>query len=144
MPSSSVLIVDDDRVVAEALRDGVTLAGYHVVGIAADAEEADRLTRHHGPALAIVDANLGAGGDGIAVARRLTELGPIGVIYITGYPDRVRGADVGDAWLAKPYRVLDLINALTVVEQINAGGTITAPIPPELHLLHSQRASGAA
>jgi hypothetical protein len=34
--------------------------------------------------------------------------------------------------------VLDLINALRVVEQLRDGAPITAPVPTELHLLHAQ------
>jgi len=59
----------------------------------------------------------------------------MGIIYITGYPDQLRNPDVGHAWLGKPYRVLDLINALEVVQAVIERTPITVPVPPELHLL---------
>ena len=52
-----------------------------------------------------------------------------------GAASRVRTAPVGHAWLSKPYRVLDLINALRVVQQVSRGVPVTAPIPSELRLL---------
>jgi DNA-binding response OmpR family regulator len=133
--SCDVLIVDDDPQVAASMRDGVRVSGYSVCGLAASVDEAVDLMRRHRPRLAIIDVNLGGGDDGIEAARRLLAIGPIGIIYVTGYPDQVRGADVGHAWMPKPYRLLDLVNALEVVKQLRDRHPVTAPVPAELRLL---------
>jgi two-component system, response regulator PdtaR len=130
-----ILIVDDNHWVAEAIADGVRVAGYTVCGIASSVEEAVALTRERQPRLAVVDVDLGPGEDGVEAARKLLKLGPIGIIFVTGYPDKIRATDVGLAWLEKPYRVLDLINALDVVDALNQDRPVTGRVPPELHLI---------
>ncbi len=134
---SDVLIVEDDQQVADAIRDGVRVAGYVVCGVTTTGDEAVELMRQRRPRLAIIDVDLGTAEDGIEVARRLLGVGPIGIIYVTGYPDQVRKADVGHAWMPKPYRLLDLINALQVVEALSQSRPITTPIPAELRLIAS-------
>jgi DNA-binding response OmpR family regulator len=130
-----VLIVEDDDVVAEAIRDGVRVAGYEVCGVAANVDAAVELTRRRRPRLAIVDVELGEGEDGIEAARQMLAIAPMGIVYVTGYPDRIRDTDVGHAWMAKPYRLIDLINALNVVRALSAHAPVTAPIPAGLHLI---------
>ena len=130
-----VVIVEDDPQVADGIRDGVRVAGYTVAGVAADGDTAVDLVRQRRPRLAIIDVDLGSAESGIAVARRLLEVGSLGIVYVTGYPDQVARADVGHAWMPKPYRLLDLINALQVVDALSQRRPITAPIPAELRLI---------
>ena len=131
-----VLIVDDDEEVADTIAHGVRLAGYRVCGIAPTADRALELARDGRPDIAIIDIDLGADRDGLEVARSLLAMGSIGVMFVTGYPERIERSDVGHAWLAKPYRVLDLINGLDVVRSASQGVSPDAPVPPELHILH--------
>ena len=130
-----VLVVEDDPLVADAIGDGVRLAGYRVCGIAADIDTAVELAHRHRPRLAIIDVDLGDGDDGIEAARRMLDVGPLGIVFVTGYPERIEAADVGHAWMPKPYRLLDLINALQVVRAISERGPVTTPVPPELRLI---------
>jgi DNA-binding response OmpR family regulator len=132
-----VLIVDDNEIVAEAIADGVRLAGYTVCGVASSAERALELARQRRPRLALVDVDLGDGEDGIDAARQLLALGPITIIFVTGFPDRMRrtDTDIGIAWMEKPYRVLDLINALEIVTAVTERRTVAVPMPAVLHLL---------
>jgi DNA-binding response OmpR family regulator len=130
-----VLIVDDDDLVAEAIADGVRLAGYTVCGVAASLEAAIDLMARHRPRLALVDVDLGDGQDGVDVARQLAAIAPITIIFVTGFPDKIRQTDVAVAWMEKPYRVLDLINALEIVSATTERRAVTIPIPAALHLL---------
>jgi DNA-binding response OmpR family regulator len=141
--SCDVLIVDDDPAVADAIQSGVRLAGYTVCGIAATPRAALDLMRRHRPSLAIVDVDLGEEGSGIDVARNLLEIAPVGIIYITGFPDLVRDADVGHAWMAKPYRVLDLINSLTIIRSMAQQAPLRLPIPAGLHLIARDAPAGS-
>jgi DNA-binding response OmpR family regulator len=118
MDGLGVLIVEDDLLIAETLRDGVRLSGYRCCGIARDLDQALSLARETRPDLAIIDINLGAPPDGIAVARRLLEIGPIAILFLTGDSRKLDGIDIGHAWMGKPYRVLDMINALTAIHSV--------------------------
>ncbi|MBI3515928.1 MAG: hypothetical protein HY060_17985 [Proteobacteria bacterium] len=126
-----VLVVVDDTSVAEAIRDGVLLAGYRIVGTVGTADEAVLLADRHRPRLAVIDVDLHDSRGG-----RLLRIGPIGILYITGFPDKVRTADVGHGWMSKPYRVLDLINGLKVIEAASERRPIDTPIPPALSLIN--------
>jgi DNA-binding response OmpR family regulator len=130
-----VLIVDDDDLVADAIADGVRLAGYKVCGVAGTVSEAVDLMQGCRPRLALVDVDLGAGQDGIDVARQLLAIGPVTIIFVTGYPDKIRQTDIGTAWMEKPYRVLDLINALEIISAVSEQRPTNIPIPSALHLL---------
>jgi DNA-binding response OmpR family regulator len=131
----SVLIVEDDELAADALSSGVRVAGYSVCGIAGSVDAAVELMRRHRPRLAVIDANLGDGGNGVEAARQLLRIGPVGIVYVTGHPQLVREADVGHAWMVKPHRLLDLINALRVVKSVSERAPIASPVPAELQLL---------
>jgi DNA-binding response OmpR family regulator len=133
----SVLIVEDDQAISYPLQHGVRVAGYTVCGVASTAEHAIALARQWHPRHAIIDINLGDGANGIEVARQLLPHGPVGIVYLTGYPDLVRGADVGDAWMPKPYRLIELIDALDVVRAVSANQPILTPIPPELRFIRA-------
>src|SRR5258706_3127766 len=132
-PHLDVLIVDDNEIVAQAIADGVRLAGYDVCGVASTVEHAVALMRNGRARLALVDVDLGGGDDGIEAARQLLAIGPVTIIFVTGYPDRIRQTDVGMAWLEKPYRVLDLINALEIVSPVSEHRPVTVPVPAVRH-----------
>ncbi|MBV8166426.1 MAG: response regulator [Alphaproteobacteria bacterium] len=143
-PARDVLIVEDDLAVAEAIRDGIVVSGHTVCGIATTAEQAIALMRLCRPRLAVIDVDLGGGCDGLEVARRLLAIAPVGVMFVTGHPEKVRSADVGHAWMPKPYRLLDLINALEVVTALSAQRPISAPVPTELRLIGDTLPGGLA
>jgi DNA-binding response OmpR family regulator len=136
-----VLIVDDDRIVAEAIADGVRLAGYRVCGVTSTVDQAVEVMRQHQPRVALVDVDLGRGRDGITAAREMLDIGPVTVIFVTGYPDRLSRVDIGAAWLEKPYRVLDLINALEIITALTEGRPVTVPVPAVLHLIRREMTS---
>jgi DNA-binding response OmpR family regulator len=136
--------------VAEAIADGVRLLGYTVCGIADNFEQALELARTHRPRFAVVDVDLGGHDDGIEAAREMQKVGPVGIMFLTGYPDKLRAAGVGHAWLEKPYRVLDLITGLEVVRQVSEHKPVRGPLPftastnissRNLHPLHVARGS---
>ena len=118
------------------IADGVRLIGYTVSGIAPTVAQALALTRLTRPRLAIIDVDLGTGRDGIDLAEKMLAMGRLGVLFVTGHPDKVSARDVGHAWMGKPYRLLDLINGLEVVRCLSAGEPLKCPIPGDLHLMH--------
>jgi two-component system, response regulator PdtaR len=83
-PPSTVLIAEDEPLVAMFLTDVVEELGLTAIGSAATPEEALAAASETSPHIAIVDANLGAKGDGIALAGQLQRLHGTRIIFLSG------------------------------------------------------------
>jgi len=107
MTSQGILIVQDDPLLAAALRQVVADAGYEVVGMAKDTAGAEKLAAQHRPALAIVDMMLELDVDGIATATVLKHKYGLAIMITSGFPDSLlerEGAnDLACAIVKKPY-----------------------------------------
>jgi two-component system, response regulator PdtaR len=83
-PPATVLIAEDEPLVALFLTDVVEEQGLTAIGPAATPEEALAAAAETPPQIAIVDANLGAKGDGIALAEELQRLHGTRIIFLSG------------------------------------------------------------
>jgi two-component system response regulator MprA len=107
----SILVVDDDRAVREALRRALALAGYEVQ-LAEDGVQAVELVAQALPEAVVLDIGL-PGIDGLEVCRRLRRLGNrVPILMLTArdaVADRIDGLDAGaDDYLVKPFDVGEL------------------------------------
>lgn len=84
MPPGTVLIADDEPLVALFLTDVVEEQGFTAIGPAATPEEALVAAAESPPQIAFVDANLGAKGDGIALAKELQRAHATRIIFLSG------------------------------------------------------------
>jgi two-component system, cell cycle sensor histidine kinase and response regulator CckA len=82
-----VLLVEDERIVAEETAHVLRAAGHSVVGIAASGEQALELADRMRPDLALVDIGIQGPMDGIALAHELSGTFGIAVIYLTGHAE---------------------------------------------------------
>jgi CheY-like chemotaxis protein len=89
-----LLIVEDQILLAVGLKDELKDGGYRVLELAVRHQEALGLAREVKPDLPLVNIDLAAGDDGVALARDLKALG-IPVLFISGQPDRARLAKAG-------------------------------------------------
>src|SRR5689334_22759229 len=110
-----LLVVEDDRSLAEALRKGLVQEG-HVVDIVHDGAEGLDLAEAGVHDAIILDVML-PGMDGMAVARRLREDGShLPILMLTArdaLPDRITGFDAGaDDYLTKPFAFQELLARL--------------------------------
>jgi two-component system OmpR family response regulator len=107
-----VLIVEDDRTLRESL---VLLLGgvdFEVQALP-DGRDFDATVAGFTPDLAVLDVDLGAGRpNGLALARRLQELGDTPFIFLTaadGLEERLNGFEVGaDDYVTKPFSTSEL------------------------------------
>src|SRR5579862_123298 len=94
---SQILIVEDDRAIAQGLRDNLEFEG-HQVRVAADGESAMRAARERLPELIVLDIRL-PGMSGYEVCQKLRASGcltPILMLTARGEEeDRVLGLDLG-------------------------------------------------
>ena len=107
----SVLVVDDDRAVREALRRTLSLAGYDVQ-VAADGEEALDTIAQAVPEAVLLDVGL-PGMDGLEVCRRVRLAGSrVPILMLTAREEvraRIDGLDAGaDDYMSKPFDVGEL------------------------------------
>ncbi len=85
--ASRILIVEDEAIVAESLKDQLINLGYQVCGTAANGEDAMRIMEHSEPDLVMMDIMLEGPMDGVEVAGRIREKNEIPVIFLTAYSD---------------------------------------------------------
>lgn len=124
---STVLIVEDEPLVAFENEHALAQAGYRVVATVDRHADARAALAAGGIDLVVADIALSGGGNGIDVARDAGEYG-IPVLFVTGHcPEEARTLAIG--CLAKPYAPRDLVRAIRVAEGVIAGEqTLTLPL----------------
>jgi DNA-binding response OmpR family regulator len=103
--SATILIIEDDPVQLQIIRDTLEAVKFTTIG-AQDGIEGLRQLYQHQPDLVILDVMMPAL-DGWEVCRRIRELSNVPIIFITvrgSDEDRVRGLKLGaDDYLVKPF-----------------------------------------
>jgi CheY-like chemotaxis protein len=109
----TLMIVEDEILVAMTLRDELERAGYHVLDLTDRHEQAVAVARKSFPDLALVNIQLGGRDDGIELAKRLKALN-IPVLLISGQVSRAQSAKtVAIASMPKPYSALEMAHAVS-------------------------------
>lgn len=83
----SILIIEDELLIAKDIETTLNEAGYLVSGIASNVKEAINLFESEGADLIICDVNLNDKMDGIDLARQLIGMHPAKVLFLTAYSD---------------------------------------------------------
>jgi CheY-like chemotaxis protein len=113
---ATILIVEDEALVASSIEEVLAELGFHVAGIAASGPEALSLATQSQPALALVDIRLTGPIDGIELACRLRQELRVPSIFVTGLADAETAQRAQAAqplgFLAKPFRPSQVFNAI--------------------------------
>ncbi len=125
-----VLVVEDDENLRLALTDNLTDEGYQVQAVAG-AAAALVAARQREFSVVVLDIML-PDGDGYTVCKRLREQGcNAGILMLTARTledDVVRGFDSGaNDYLAKPYRLRELLARVGALARRGTTGTAPAP-----------------
>ena len=99
----TLLIVEDQAVVAADLEGRLVRNGYKVCGVAASGEEALSLARQHRPGLALMDIRVQGEMDGIQIAEVLRRELDVPVIFLSAHSDE---STLQRAKIAAPYGFL--------------------------------------
>ena len=114
----SILLVEDEGIIARDLEDTLIRLGYRVSGIASEGTEAIEMARDLHPQLVVMDVSLRGEVDGIQAACAIQEEAPVPVIFLTGHTDTEtlqRAVLTGPlGYLIKPFQEADLRSAIEV------------------------------
>lgn len=106
-----VLVIEDERDIADFIRRGLVLKGYEV-DVAFDGEQGLAVARERMPDLVVLDLML-PGIDGIEACRRLRAVGDVPIIILTArdsVADKVEGLEAGaDDYVTKPFAFDELM-----------------------------------
>src|SRR6266567_1715228 len=113
-----ILIVEDEVITAEDLRDILTEAGYIVTGVMSNGPDAIAHVEKNAADLALMDIRIKGKMDGTETAKALRERFNVPVIYLTAHADRetVDRAKVAEplGYITKPFKQAELQAAIEI------------------------------
>ncbi|MGX1305357.1 CheY-like chemotaxis protein [Amorphus suaedae] len=114
---TTVLIIEDEPILAMDIEALVESFGHEVVGVARTRREAVILARKTGPGLILADVQLADGSSGIDAVAELQALSRIPTIFVTAFPQRLLTGAVHEPTylITKPYEPEELRAMLSVV-----------------------------
>lgn len=111
MSKNRILVIEDDKDIADSIGLNLELSGYDYMIIDDGLEAAKRLSEDHSFDLALLDVML-PGLDGFALMEHMQKYN-IPVIYLTAkadVPSRIKGLKIGaEDYIVKPFSVLELL-----------------------------------
>lgn len=130
----TLMIVEDEALVATLLRDELREAGYKVLDLTDRHARALEVARAEKPHLALVNIRLAGRDDGIELSEHLKALG-IPVLLISGQVSRASSAKtVAIASMPKPYDAAEMVQAVAyLLARLN--GDASLPRPKQLEVL---------
>src|SRR6476469_8980821 len=84
-----VLIVEDEILIAEELKERLSLLGFSVIGAVDSADEGITIATRERPDLVLLDIRLKGEKDGIQAAREIHQKVDVPVVYLSAYSDRL-------------------------------------------------------
>jgi two-component system KDP operon response regulator KdpE len=151
LPTTSILVVDDDPAFRQGLRASLKTRGYCTEAVR-NAEEAVEYVRERPVDIVLLDINM-PGMGGLEACRRIRAAAPqAGIVMLTvrdTEDDKVLALEAGaDDYVTKPFHLRELVARLRALRRRTSGeGTPLAPVlragDLELHLeQHALRKAG--
>lgn len=131
-----ILIVEDEPLVAEDLKETLELLDYDVVGVAESYEEAAPVLAENTVDLAMLDVNIEGDMDGIDLAQHIRGKYDCKIVFLTSFSDRKTIERIQvvqpDGYLVKPYKKEDIKATLGVLDSHQSSNTKTSKHQPIL------------
>ena len=135
--NETLMIVEDEALVAMVLRDELQGAGYKILNLTDRQDEALEEAKAEKPHLALVNIRLAGRDDGIELSEHLKALG-IPVLLISGQVSRARSAKtVAIGSMPKPYDAADMVLAVAYLLACLKGDT-SLPRPDQLEVFDEE------
>lgn len=118
MNKTKILIVEDEPLIAEDIKDFLINLEFMVTDIAYNKAQALNSLRNNQPDLVILDINLGNNHDGILIAEIINESYKIPFLYLTSYASKIIINQVKHTlpmgYVVKPFEEADLYTAIEI------------------------------
>lgn len=135
--TQTLMIVEDEALVATLLRDELQDTGYKVLDLTDRHAEALEIAKTAKPDLALVNIRLAGGDDGIELSEHLKTLG-IPVLLISGQTSRASSAKtVAIGSMPKPYDAAEMVLAVAYL-LARLKGDASLPRPAQLEVFDEE------
>jgi len=118
MSKIKILIVEDEPLIAEDIKEILLQVNYIVVGIAYTKEQAFDLLKNTSPDFVLLDINLGNNTDGILIAEHINKQHHIPFLYLTSYSTKIILDKVKHTfpmgYIVKPFDEADLFTGIEI------------------------------
>lgn len=123
-PERRALIVEDEVLIAEELRERLSRLGFSVIASVDSADEGIAIATSERPDLVLMDIRLRGAKDGIQAACEIRQQVDLPIVYLTAYSDRLTVERVKrsehDGFLLKPFHRRDLRSTIEVAMERHA------------------------
>jgi len=118
------LIVEDEFLIAEELRERLSRLGFSVIAAVDSAEEGIAIATRDRPDLVLMDIRLKGEKDGVQAAKEIRQEVDVPIVYVTAYSDlptvsRVKESE-HDGYILKPFHARELQSTVAVAMQRHA------------------------
>lgn len=112
------LIVEDEVLIAEELKERLSRLGFEVIDVVDSADDAIAIARRELPDVILMDIRLKGAKDGIEAAQEIRRYVDLPIVYVTAYSDgatveRIKRTD-HDGFLLKPFHRYDLQSTIQI------------------------------
>lgn len=126
----TVLVVEDDEIIAEGLSIALEQEGYQVLKAATQARAMELIHSGADIDISLLDVNL-PDGDGYAVCREIRKNSQMPIIFLTACDDEIHTVlaleQGADDYIAKPFRIRELLARMKAI--LRRSGTAVAAQP---------------
>jgi AmiR/NasT family two-component response regulator len=118
------LIIEDEILIAEELRERLSRLGFSVIGTVDSADEGVAIATRERPDVVLMDIRLKGKKDGIEAAREIRQQVDLSIVYLTAYSDQLTVDRVKktehDGFILKPFHRHDLQSTIEIAMQRHA------------------------
>ncbi len=120
MEKSQILIVEDERIVAEDIKRTLKHLGFGVSAIVSSGEEALKKVKENNTDLVLMDIALKGEMDGVEAASQIRSQFKLPVIYLTAFSDEkvLERAKITEpvGYIIKPFEERELCSAIEIAQ----------------------------
>ena len=126
-PEPRALIIEDEILIAEELRERLSRLGFSVIAAVDSADEGIAIATRERPDLVLMDIRLKGAKDGVQAAEEIHKHVDVPIVYLTAYSDRqtvdrARRTEF-DGFILKPFQRRELQSTIEIAMQRHASRT---------------------